>query len=254
MMAVWRFRSNECGNDWGSKNKTIMKKGYFITGTDTAIGKTFVTCTLLQAFTDKGHRVGAMKPIAAGCEQTDDGWRNDDALLLLQYVNVELSYEQVNPVALPSPIAPHLAVEHMKETVTINKLTKHFQNIKANADYFMVEGAGGWQVPLNDNESMADIPQAFGLDVILVVGIRLGCLNHALLSTAAIEQSGNHLAGWVANIIDPNTLMIEKNILTLKKMIGAPLLGVLPHMYTKEVLAASQQLDVELLLTLSNPA
>ncbi len=230
-----------------------MKKGYFITGTDTGVGKTFVSCALLQAFADKGHRVGAMKPIAAGCEQTDDGWQNDDALLLLQHANIELSYQQVNPVALPSPIAPHLAVEHMKESVTIRKLTTHFENIKTSADYFMVEGAGGWQVPLNNNESMAAIPRAFGLDVILVVGIRLGCLNHALLSAAAIEQSGNHLAGWVANIIDPNTLMIEKNILTLKKKIDAPLLGVLPHMDTKEVHAASQQLDVELLLTLSDP-
>lgn len=252
MMAVSRSPLNVCANDWGLKNRP-MKKGYFITGTDTGIGKTFVSCALLQAFADKGHRVGAMKPIAAGCEQTVDGWQNDDALQLMRHSNMELSYRQVNPVALPSPIAPHLAIEHMQETVTIKKLATHFAQIKMSADYFIVEGAGGWQVPLNTYESMADIPQAFGLDVILVVGIRLGCLNHALLSAAAIEQSGNHLAGWVANIIDPNTLMIEKNILTLKNKIAAPLLGVLPHMDTKEIRAASQRLDVERFLALSDP-
>ncbi len=229
-----------------------MKKGYFITGTDTSIGKTFVSCALLQAFADKGVNVGAMKPIAAGCDQTIDGWRNDDALQLMRYTNVELSYQQVNPVALPSPVAPHLASEYLNQTVTIEKLTGYFESIKNSADYFIVEGAGGWLVPLNDNESMADIPKAFGLDIILVVGIRLGCLNHALLTAAAIEQSGNHLIGWVANIIDPDMLMIEKNILTLKKSIKAPLLGTLPHMDTKEIDVASQKLDVNFLLTLSN--
>jgi len=228
-----------------------MKKGYFITGTDTGVGKTFVSCALLQAFADKGQRTATMKPIAAGCDKTADGWHNDDALQLMKYANVELNYRQVNPVALPSPIAPHLAIEHMHEAVTIEKLASHFEGIKKSADYFIIEGAGGWLVPLNKDESMAGIPYAFGLDVILVVGIRLGCLNHALLTAAAIEQSGNHLAGWIANIIDPNMLMSEKNILTLRNMIGAPLLGTLPHMDTNEVPAASQKLDVDFLLELS---
>ena len=230
-----------------------MKKGYFITGTDTDVGKTFVSCALLQAFADKGQRIAAMKPIAAGCDKTADGWRNDDALQLMKHSTIELSYRQVNPVALPSPIAPHLAVEHMNEKVTIEKLAAHFNNIKKSADYFIVEGAGGWLVPLNEDESMADIPDAFGLDVILVVGVRLGCLNHALLTAAAIEQSGNHLAGWIANIIDPSMLMIEKNILTLRKSIKAPLLGTVPHLDTKEVSVASQKLDVDFLLELSKP-
>ncbi len=228
-----------------------MKKGYFIAGTDTGIGKTFVSCALLQAFADKGVNVGAMKPIAAGCDQTVTGWRNDDALQLMKHTNVELSYQQVNPVALPSPVAPHLAINDLNQTVTVEKLTHYFENIKNSADYFIVEGAGGWLVPLNDNESMADIPKAFGLDIILVVGMRLGCLNHALLTATAIEQSGNHLIGWVANIIDPSMLMIEKNILTLKQSIKAPLLGTLPHMDTKEINVAAQKLDIDFLLTLS---
>jgi len=228
-----------------------MKKGYFITGTDSGIGKTFVSCALLQAFADKGISVSTMKPIAAGCDQTADGWRNDDALQLMKHTNVDLSYQQVNPVALPSPIAPHLAIEHLNQTVTIEKLTGHFENIKNSADYFIVEGAGGWLVPLNETESMADIPKSFGLDIILVVGMRLGCLNHALLTAAAIEQSNNHLIGWVANIIDPSMLMIEKNILTLRKRIKTPLLGTLPHMKMKEISAASKNLDVDFLLELS---
>ncbi len=227
-----------------------MKKGYFIAGTDTGIGKTFVSCAMLHAFALKGVNVGAMKPIAAGCDQTIDSWRNDDALQLMKHTNVELSYQQVNPVALPTPIAPHLAIEHLNQAVTIEKLTRYFEHIQNSADYFIVEGAGGWQVPLNETESMADIPKAFGLDVILVIGMRLGCLNHALLTAAAIEQSGNHLVGWIANIIDPSMLMIEENILTLRKRIKAPLLGTLPHMDTKEIDAASKKLDVDFLLEL----
>jgi len=222
-----------------------MKKGFFIAGTDTGIGKTFVSCALLQALADKGERIGAMKPIAAGCEKTPDGWQNDDALQLMQHTNIELSYQLVNPVALPPPIAPHIAIEEAGESVTIAQLTKHFEQIKDRADYFIVEGAGGWLVPLNESESMADIPKAFGLDVILVVGIRLGCINHALLTVDAIQQSGNQLAGWVANIIDPDMLMTDENILALKNRIRAPLLGTLPHMDINEIEPASQKLDVD---------
>jgi len=224
-----------------------MKKGFFIAGTDTGIGKTFVSCALLQALADKGERIGAMKPIAAGCEKTPDGWQNDDALQLMQHTNIELSYQLVNPVALPPPIAPHIAIEEAGESVTIAQLTKHFEQIKNRADYFIVEGAGGWLVPLNEKESMADIPKAFGLDIILVVGIRLGCINHALLTVDAIQQSGNQLAGWVANIIDPDMLMTDENILALKNRIRAPLLGTLPYMDTNKVSTASQELAIDFL-------
>ncbi len=225
-----------------------MKKGFFITGTDTAIGKTFVSCALLRAFANKGVRTGAMKPVAAGCEQTAAGWQNEDALQLMAQMNIELAYRQVNPVALPPPIAPHLALQGENSVVTIAQLSHSFEAIKKSADYFIVEGAGGWQVPLNGHESMAEIPEAFGIDVILVVGVRLGCLNHALLTANAIEQSGNQLAGWVANIIDPAMLMVEENILTLRERINAPLLGTLPHMNTEEVATASQKLDTGFLL------
>ena len=224
-----------------------MKKGFFIAGTDTGIGKTFVSCALLKAFADKGECVGAMKPIAAGCEKTPDGWQNDDALQLMQHTNIELSYQLINPVALPPPIAPHIAIEQAGESVTIAQLTKHFEQIKNRADYFIVEGAGGWLVPLNKNESMADIPKAFGLDVILVVGIRLGCINHALLTVDAIQQSGNQLAGWVANIIDPEMLMTDENIAALKNRIRAPLLGTLPYMDTNEVSTALLTLNTNYL-------
>jgi len=231
-----------------------MKKGFFIAGTDTGIGKTFVSCALLQVFANKGEPVGAMKPIAAGCEKTPDGWQNDDAQQLMHHTNIELSYQQVNPIALPPPIAPHIAIEQAGESVTIAQLTKHFEQIKDRADYFIVEGAGGWLVPLNKNESMADIPKAFGLDVILVVGIRLGCINHALLTVDAIQQSGNQLAGWVANIIEPEMLMVEENILTLRNSINAPLLGTIPNLDVKnEVSIAAKKLDVDFLLELSKP-
>ena len=233
-----------------------MSRAYFITGTDTGVGKTSVAVALLQAAAKRGLSTAAVKPVAAGCERSNEGLRNDDALQLQQACTITLTYEQINPFALQPAIAPHFAAAREGLQLDAKQLADHCQsilNLKADlkADFTVIEGAGGWLVPLNETESMADVPKAFGLDIILVVGMRLGCLNHALLTAAAIEQNGNHLVGWVANIIDPSMLMIEKNILTLKKSIKAPLLGTLPHMDTKEIDAASQKLEVGFLLELS---
>lgn len=178
-------------------------RGYFITGTDTGVGKTAVTLGLMQALQDQGKTVAAMKPVASGCEPTAAGLVNADAVQLQQQASIELSYEWVNPYAFKPAIAPHIAAEQAGIYIGIDKIVNIFKVIEDFADCVLVEGVGGWQVPLTENETLADLACALGLEVILVVGIRLGCLNHALLTAQSIMASGCELAGWVANRPSP---------------------------------------------------
>lgn len=208
-----------------------MKYGYFVTGTDTGIGKTHVCLTLLQALATRGLSTVAMKPVASGCRYTDKGLRNDDALQLQQAATIKLPYEDVNPCALPEAIAPHLTAHTTGTIIDIDSLLQRFNAIAARADVVIVEGIGGWLVPLNDQQTLADLAIRMALPVILVVGIRLGCINHALLTVTAMRNRMDSppLAGWVANIIDPDTKAIDANIATLQQGIDAPLLGTLAH-------------------------
>jgi len=206
-----------------------MNNGFFITGTDTEVGKTYVSCALLRAFSQKGKRVAAMKPIASDCKVCPQGLRNDDALQLIDNSDIQLPYETVNPYHFEPAIAPHIAAEQVNTQINLGTLKHTFQQIAQQADLTMVEGAGGWWVPLDDQHTIADLAIALELPVILVVGIRLGCINHALLSAAAIRDSGLTLSGWVANRIDPNCACIEENILAIKQRIGTPCLGDLPY-------------------------
>jgi len=205
-----------------------MSQAYFIAGTDTDIGKTYIACALLEGFASLGKQTAAMKPIACGCDNTATGLRNEDALRLQQAASIDQPYEQVNPYALSPPIAPHLAAQLSRISFDFNRIETIYAQLAAKADITIVEGIGGWMVPLSDNTSSADLVQQLGLPVILVVGIRLGCLNHALLTTQSIQAQGCRLAGWVANIIDPEGLYIEENINSLKQRINAPLLGQVP--------------------------
>jgi dethiobiotin synthetase len=209
--------------------------GYFITGTDTGVGKTTVTLGLMQALQQQGKSVAAMKPVAAGCERTVDGWRHADALQLQQQSSVELDYELINPYAFEPAIAPHIAAEQAGITIEINKIFNKYKEIVSISDCVLVEGAGGWQVPLNAEETLADLARLMGLDVVMVVAIRLGCLNHALLTADAIAAAGCTLAGWVANQLPSPPESAQDNIKSLKSRISSPLLGVLPVM--KEVSA-----------------
>jgi dethiobiotin synthetase len=205
-------------------------RGYFITGTDTGVGKTAVTLGLMAHLQAQGQSVAAMKPVASGCERTSAGLRNDDALQLQRQSSVALPYALVNPYAFEPPIAPHIAAARAGEIIAIRTIRAACAEIAGKADRVLVEGVGGWQVPLNDDEFLADLVRALELEVILVVGIRLGCLNHALLTAASIEASGCTPAGWVANCLPPGTAFAEENINTLKSRLSFPFLGEVPVM------------------------
>jgi dethiobiotin synthetase len=222
-----------------------MAHAYFVTGTDTGVGKTTISCALLAAAKKVGLSSLALKPIAAGCEQTAEGWRNDDALALLQAMSLPLSYAEVNPIALPAALSPHLAAQQAERRITIRQLSGFCRGaLSRRADFALVEGAGGWRVPINDREMLSALPKELGLPVILVVGLRLGCLNHSVLTAEAILRDGVPLAGWVGNCLDPDMDALAENIATLTALLPAPCLGIVPWepSATAEVRADSLQL------------
>jgi dethiobiotin synthetase len=222
-------------------------RGYFITGTDTGVGKTVVTLGLMRALQDRGKTVAAMKPVASGCEPTASGLVNADAVQLQQQASIELSYERVNPYAFKPAIAPHIAAEQAGIHIETGNIVNIFNEIESSADCVLVEGVGGWQVPLTENETLADLAGALGLDVIMVVGIRLGCLNHALLTAASIAAAGCTLAGWVANQLPPSPECAQENINYLKSRISAPLLGALPIMQLVSASTVAENLSLSAL-------
>lgn len=206
-----------------------MANTYFITGTDTDAGKTLVTCGLLEAARQKNLETIALKPVAAGCEQTVNGLRNDDAIKLIEAMTLELPYAQVNPVALEPAVAPHIAAMDDKRRITVDRLAGICRGaLMRKHDLSFIEGAGGWRVPLNDREMLSGLPVEMNTPVILVVGMKLGSISHALLTAESILRDGMKLAGWIANSIDPEMSRFEENLQTLKKMMPAPCLGVVP--------------------------
>lgn len=222
-----------------------MKK-YFVTGTDTNVGKTLITAALLIKAKEQGLTTMAMKPIAAGCDDIGEGLQNDDALLLQKYIslpaNKKISYQQVNPVALRQAIAPHIAAQNEKRNITINQLEGLARGVfSINAQVTFIEGAGGWRVPINTRETLADLPKRLQVPVILVVDMRLGCLNHTLLTAEAIRRDGLTLAGWVANNTSANTMeAYQENKATLQNLLPAEFLGEVPYCVnaTPEALAS----------------
>jgi dethiobiotin synthetase len=207
------------------------RSGVFIAGTDTGIGKSVVSATLLAALNANGHRAVGMKPVASGCRQTPQGLRNEDAELLIAHSAGAPDYALVNPVALPEAIAPHLAAKHSGVDIRLDPINAAFVALSTNYDFVVVEGVGGWMVPLSDKLMQADLVRALDTQVILVVGLRLGCLNHAQLSARAILDDGCKLAGWIANRIDPQMDCAEENLATLHALLPAPCLGVLPALH-----------------------
>lgn len=205
-----------------------MYNGLFITGTDTGVGKTWATVALMHYFKKQGQTVIGMKPVAAGCGWHKGQLKNEDALLLLNNSSQKLDYEEVNPYAFEMPVSPHLAGR--KNPVRLDIIKQAFDDLTANADVILVEGAGGWFAPLNDESDIADLVKILQIPVILVVAIRLGCINHARLTYLAIEKSGVKCAGWIAMCIDPDMVKQTENIETIKNKIAAPLLGILPYM------------------------
>ncbi len=207
----------------------LKRGGWFVTGTDTGVGKTSVALALLTALERKGRKAVGMKPIASGCRKTAAGLRCDDAERLQAASSVTAEYVDINPYAFADPVAPHLAATAEGIVIRIEKIQTHFDRLQRLAPWVVVEGAGGWRVPLNDAHTMADLAKVLNLPVVLVVGIRLGCLNHALLTAAAIQADGVRLAGWVANQIESGLALFEENVATLRVRFDAPLLGVFPY-------------------------
>jgi len=217
-----------------------MHSGYFITGTDTGVGKTLIACALLHAFARSGKSVVGMKPVAAGC----DALLCEDVAALRAASTVDAPREWVNPYALQAPVAPHLAAQQAGIALEIAPMLNAFRQLQTLADVVIVEGVGGWMVPFNSTQSSADLAQQLGLPVILVVGMRLGCLNHALLTAQAIRAQGLQLAGWVANRIDPAMALCDENVQALQARLDAPLLGIVPHNAAPEARAVAALLDL----------
>lgn len=200
----------------------------FVAGTDTGVGKTLVAAALLRGLTRRHRRVVGMKPVAAGLVERDGRWVSEDVLALRAAATLQVPAELDNPVALPEPLSPHLAARRAGRTITIEQLLAAARALAAQADALVIEGAGGWRCPLTDTLTLADFARELGAPVILVVGLRLGCLNHAALSAEAIRADGLTLAGWVANRVDPQMRAVEENIDWLRTRLEAPLLSELP--------------------------
>lgn len=200
-----------------------MSRAWFVTGTDTGVGKTAVSCGLLAAAAGLGWRTAAVKPVAAGC---DERGQNEDALRLQVAMTEKLDYSQINPVALAAAIAPHIAAELEGKRLQASRLAGLCRGVMSGgADFTLIEGAGGWRVPINPRETLADLAIELRLGVIMVVGMRLGCINHALLTAEAIRRDGLQLAAWVANQPGPRMARHEENLDTLRHILPAPLLG-----------------------------
>lgn len=223
-----------------------MSRTWFVTGTDTGVGKTAVSCALLAAAAGAGLRTAAVKPVAAGC---DGEGRNEDAMQLMASMTESLAYEQVNPIALEAAIAPHIAARKEGKLLRVSRLAGLCRGVMSSgADFVLIEGAGGWRVPVGPRETLADLAEQLQVGVILVVGMRLGCINHALLTAEAIARDGLRLVGWVANQPAQQMACHQENLDTLRSLLPAPLLGEVPFLSTFSPDEAARYLSIEALL------
>jgi dethiobiotin synthetase len=209
----------------------MKPRGVFITGTDTAIGKTWAACSLLHALRAAGLLATGMKPVASGCTQTPEGLRSDDALALIAASDPKPErYQDCNPFAFAAPVSPHIAAAEIEEEVTLPPIEDAYDRIGLlRGEAIVVEGAGGWLAPISESLRGNAIPRHLQLPVILVVGLKLGCINHAQLTARAIHTDGCELLGWIGNRIDPDMLNPKENLVTLNRSLAAPCLGVIGH-------------------------
>ncbi|MET0654356.1 MAG: dethiobiotin synthase [Pseudoxanthomonas sp.] len=207
----------------------MRMSGFYVTGTDTGIGKTVASTALLHALRTQGLRAVGMKPVASGCEFSNQGWRNEDALALLAASDPQPVYADLNPYALPLPLAPEIAAREAGVEIGLELLVPAFQKLQALADVVVVEGVGGWSAPLSATLDQADLVRALRLPVVMVVGMRLGCLNHARLTARAIAADGGELVGWIANHVDPDMQRQDENFEMLRQRLQAPCWGRLPY-------------------------
>jgi len=205
----------------------MSARAVFVTGTDTGVGKTVVACALVRGFVSRGQRVAVMKPVASGAIRTEEGLRNTDALALLRAANVSAPYAQVNPYCFESAVSPHIAAKDAKIEVDIGLIATNFNNLATRADWIVIEGAGGWLAPVSEAHTMADLATSLAVPALIVVGLRLGCLNHAQLTRESMRGRGVAFAGWIANAIDPAMARTAENLATLERMLGEPPLALL---------------------------
>ncbi len=222
--------------------------GYFITGTDTGVGKTCVALGLMEALKTSSAKVLGMKPVASGCIRTNEGLRNEDALQIQRLGDIDVPYEQINPYAFEPAVAPHVAAAEAGENIDLRKIALCYQALTRLADTLVVEGVGGWRVPLGDNYAVSDLARTLKLPVILVVGLRLGCINHALLTAEAISRDGLQLKAWVANQLEPDYATLNPTLDCLSNNIPAPMLGLVPFMARIDADRTAACLNLSLLL------
>jgi dethiobiotin synthetase len=220
----------------------------FITGTDTGVGKTRIAAALCTAFAARGCRVAAMKPVASGCAPTPEGLRNQDALTLIESMTVRAQYSDVNPYAFAPAIAPHIAAAEAGVDIDFEVLDRAFERLCVQSDTLIVEGAGGWLAPLDATRGFAELAARWRMDVVLVVGMRLGCLNHALLTAESIERHGARLSGWVANLIDPAFERVAENVASLQTRLRASCIGSFPFQQSFDLQATARSLQVDALV------
>lgn len=218
-------------------------KHVFIAGTDTEVGKTYVTCALLRALQRNGTSALAMKPVAAGAARQPDGLLNDDALTLLEHSSTQLPYSTINPFVYEHPTSPNIAAELSGDEITLGPIQAAFETCAAATDVVLVEGIGGWRVPLSDSVQTVDLVRSLSLPVVLVCGLRLGGINHALLSAEAILADGIDLIGWIANIVDPKYEYLEASIETIRNRLPCPLIGISPWLERNNVDIINQTFD-----------
>jgi len=214
--------------------KAMAKRGLFITGTDTSVGKTRVTLALMGWLKNLGLTVVGMKPVATGCFIDDGLLCNEDALLLQKNSSVRVPYEKINPYAFELPVSPHIAARAAGRTIDLATIVRQYRELERLADCVLVEGVGGWEVPLDERRKVSDLARALGLPVILVVGLRLGCLNHAFLTYAALARGGVECLGWIANQPGAEFAFLDENIKSLEAELPVPCLGILPYGYREE--------------------
>lgn len=212
----------------GGNQPSVTSAGIFVTGTDTGVGKTLVASALLRAFALSGLRAVGMKPVATGCRADAHDRANDDVAALIAASNVRVPIDLVNPYCFEPAIAPHLAAQRAGSSISLTRIRECYLSLASLADRVVIEGAGGLLAPLNCNEDFGDLARFLELSVVLVVGMRLGCLNHALLTAEAIRSRGLPFAGWVANRIDSAMPFFEDNLETLRQKLPAPLIAIMP--------------------------
>ncbi|PNH77954.1 dethiobiotin synthase [Vibrio diazotrophicus] len=225
-----------------------MINALFIAGTDTDVGKTVASKAILQAIANKGFTTIGYKPVAAGCERTEQGLRNSDALHLMKVATQEMPYDDVNPYALELPASPHIAAKHENLTIDYKVLSDKLAYLKTKADTVLIEGAGGWRVPVSDTDCLSSWVKQEKLPVVLVVGVKLGCLSHALLTAESIEADGLTIVGWVANRINPGTEHYAEIIEVLESRIRAPKLGEIPYVPSAKRTELGKYINLEPLM------